>query len=211
MSLDWVRMSFNEINTTWSDGGILMLPLFVLAVYIYYTALKLFTRLHTHAIVRCKVLDMSDSEITGNLLGHLKGIRHLIWMDAPTIQGIQRHFDAVRNAHLPVINRRIRFLSITITIGPLMGLLGTVMGMLSTFNGMVAANGSKFENIVRGVSEALITTQTGLIISIPAFILLAFIVQKRAVLAYSISRLEQYNTCLFLRSEGCVQTKGSYS
>jgi len=89
-----------------------------------------------------------------------------------------------------------------ITIGPLVGLLGTVTGMLSTFDGMIAGQGEKFQNVVHGISEALITTQTGLIISIPAMSILSVIIQRRNRLRRSIARLERYNTCQVLKL-GC--------
>lgn len=193
---------FNEASATWISGGWLMLPLLFLAVFIYYTALELLIRLNTHFIIRCNVYCMSDSEITRYLLNRLQEVKQLLLANARNPQEVKRHFVEVRNEYLPVVNRRIRFLSIIITAGPLVGLLGTVTGMLSTFSGMVQADGSKFNNVVGGISEALITTQTGLIISIPALIILALIIQKRNLLEHSIVRLERYNTCLSLREVG---------
>ncbi len=109
---------------------------------------------------------------------------------------MRRHFKQVRQEYLPVINRRIRFLAIIITAGPLVGLLGTVTGMLVTFSGMVGAQGTKFDNMIEGISEALITTQTGLLISIPALVVLSFIIQRRNQLERCIARLEYYNVTL---------------
>ena len=71
-----------------------------------------------------------------------------------------------------VIKRRITFAFILISTAPLIGLLGTVTGMTSTFDGM-AKNSSmtQVDVISKGISEALITTQTGLVICIPSFII----------------------------------------
>ena len=71
-----------------------------------------------------------------------------------------------------VIKRRITFAFILISTAPLIGLLGTVTGMTSTFDGM-ARNSSmtQVDVISKGISEALITTQTGLVICIPSFII----------------------------------------
>jgi len=49
---------------------------------------------------------------------------------------------------------------------PLLGLLGTVRGMVATFNG-VAAAGQAAEHVAAGISQALITTQVGLVVAIP--------------------------------------------
>jgi hypothetical protein len=48
----------------------------------------------------------------------------------------------------------------------------------------------------------LITTQGGLIISIPAFVLLSFIIQRRNQLERCLSRLEQYNIRIAMRRDG---------
>ena len=92
----------------------------------------------------------------------------------------------------------VGFTKALVALAPLLGLLGTVTGMLSTFSGM-SADGRAFNLIVEGISEALITTQTGLMIAIPALVVLSFIGQHRRRLMQSISRLERYNTQLVLR------------
>ncbi len=62
-----------------------------------------------------------------------------------------------------------------IAAAPLMGLLGTVTGMVSTFQSLIDRTGQKsMEGLADGISIALVTTETGLAIAIPAVILLHF-------------------------------------
>jgi len=68
------------------------------------------------------------------------------------------------------LRRRFDFAFILIGVAPLVGLLGTVSGMFATFDGMAAGSAAPLGAVSRGVSEALITTQAGLIIAVPAFI-----------------------------------------
>lgn len=186
----------------WKSGGWLMLPLLLLTVFIYATALNLFLQVHFHFLLRGNVHRRNANEIASGKDANLSKARQLICSDTLNADDIRRHFEAVRNEYLPYIERRIRFLGIIITAGPLIGLLGTVTGMLSTFTGMIDAFGDRFGSIVSGTSEALITTQTGLIISIPAMVILSLIVQRRNTLVLAIARLERYNVRLALRS-GC--------
>jgi len=91
-----------------------------------------------------------------------------IAMNLVSIASLSRHAPAQARAR---ISRRIDFCFVLIGAAPLVGLLGTVSGMLTTFSGLAArTTAAPMENISRGISEALITTQTGLIIAVPTFI-----------------------------------------
>lgn len=63
--------------------------------------------------------------------------------------------------------RHLDYLSATVTIAPLLGLLGTVVGMIHTFG--VLDNGAGAAAVTGGVGEALIATATGLCVAIVAF------------------------------------------
>ncbi|MFQ3271448.1 MAG: biopolymer transport protein ExbB [Lentimonas sp.] len=185
-----------EALRVWTAGGWLMVPLLGLAVFMYYTALDLYLRLRMHFLLRSQVYKLSDEALKSELSDKLTLLKRLLLPEAKSTLEVRRHFKQVRQEYLPIINRRIRFLAIIITTGPLVGLLGTVTGMLVTFNGMVGAHGTKFDNMIEGISEALITTQTGLLISIPALVVLSFIIQRRNQLERCIARLEYYNVTL---------------
>lgn len=80
-------------------------------------------------------------------------------------------FEELNQSLFDPLDRRIKFAFVLISAAPLLGLLGTVTGMLLTFSGLSrAAANAPVDVISRGVSEALITTQTGLIIGVPTFI-----------------------------------------
>ena len=64
---------------------------------------------------------------------------------------------------------RINFLSVFATIAPMLGLLGTVMGMVNVF-GKVASQAAlgNPEALAGGINMALLTTEYGLLVGIPA-------------------------------------------
>ena len=194
-----VLQSFlKEAYLIWGSGGWLMVPLFCLAVFIYYTALDLFLRLNFHFLVRGRIHRLDDDQIKQGKSRSLIKARDLLKPQAADVEEVHRHFQEIRSEYLPIVTRRAKFLGILIGASPLMGLLGTVTGMLSTFSGM-ASDGRAFNLIVEGISESLITTQTGLMIAIPALVVLSFISQHRRRLMQAIARLERYNTRLTLR------------
>ena len=54
-----------------------------------------------------------------------------------------------------------------LSTAPLFGLLGTILGMIHTFSWMSAGQLSADRGIAEGLSEALVSTQIGLLILIP--------------------------------------------
>ena len=66
-----------------------------------------------------------------------------------------------------------RLLNALGTIGvlaPLMGLLGTIMGMIRAFDAIARAGAGDPALVANGISEALITTASGLIVAIPTIV-----------------------------------------
>ncbi len=78
----------------------------------------------------------------------------------------------------PALERGIPFLALTAAAAPLLGLLGTVTGMINTFNVITVFGTGDPKTLAGGISEALITTEFGLIVAIPALLLHAVLSRK---------------------------------
>lgn len=78
-------------------------------------------------------------------------------------------FEELRTREITPFERDLRVMKICVSAAPLLGLLGTVTGMLATFAALASgAGGDKtMAMIADGISEALITTETGLVIALP--------------------------------------------
>ncbi len=73
------------------------------------------------------------------------------------------------------LRKHLRIFSGASNLGPLLGLLGTVLGMIEAFNEISGANAmGRPEMLAGGISEALITTASGLIVAIPAYLAYMF-------------------------------------
>jgi biopolymer transport protein ExbB/TolQ len=59
-------------------------------------------------------------------------------------------------------------LATAVSGAPFLGLLGTVWGVMDTFSGVAMAGSANLQAMAPGVSGALITTVTGLLVAIPA-------------------------------------------
>jgi biopolymer transport protein ExbB len=83
----------------------------------------------------------------------------------------------------------VQYLQVVASISPMVGLLGTVSGMVKAFRNIAAQGLGKPELLANNISEALITTATGLLIAIPA--LMAYFYFKNKYLAASSGIYEQ--------------------
>jgi biopolymer transport protein ExbB len=70
------------------------------------------------------------------------------------------------------------FVAICATSAPLLGLLGTVTGIMNTFSLMTVFGTGDPKTLSSGISEALITTEYGLIVAIPSLLLHAFLSRR---------------------------------
>ena len=68
------------------------------------------------------------------------------------------------------LERDLVWVSSVTTIAPLVGFLGTVSGMINAFEAIANSDQVNAKLVASGISEALITTATGLVIAIPATI-----------------------------------------
>ena len=117
--------------------------------------------------------------VVGISVWTLLGIRFFAWMDARRINSEILWKRIEQSAGWDVASLRLRrqlyindsLIHTLVAVAPLLGLLGTVSGMMVTFDGLSTMSFfSQQGGIAGGISEALLTTQAGLIIAVPAFI-----------------------------------------
>lgn len=75
---------------------------------------------------------------------------------------------AVMLEEIPRVEKRLSTLKSLGALAPLLGLLGTVTGMISLFDVITAVGTGDPKLLAGGISEALVTTEFGLIVAIPA-------------------------------------------
>jgi len=91
------------------------------------------------------------------------------------------------------LDHRLAVVAVLAAIAPLLGLLGTVLGMVETFDVIAAFGTGNARAMAGGISVALITTQTGLLVAIPGLIMSNRLADKaahlRTILAENTTRL----------------------
>lgn len=73
------------------------------------------------------------------------------------------------------LGRRLPMIQVLASVAPLFGLLGTVTGMIATFEVMAISGTGDVRGMASGISEALVTTQCGLMVAIPGIIMAVYL------------------------------------
>ncbi len=179
----------DQAGFVWEKGGALMPALGLLAVYLYYLSFDLWLRLRA-------VIPSDLRAFPRERWGAFKGggrvdrILRYCLADHSDQRETQRRFEQVRTGETSFLNRRLRFLFVLATSAPLIGLLGTVAGMLRTFDGLSMQDSYKMDLVAGGISQALVTTQAGLLIAIPAIALIHLLNRRKKDWLQCINRLE---------------------
>ena len=149
----------NAIQQTLHEGGVTLYVLLALAVSIYAILFSVWRHLSS----------TRKTVIEGNWIAS---------GSSSSPRAARRIYAAFELDEMAWVERRLPFLAILVAAAPLLGLLGTVAGMLMTFSGMAAGNQAPIDTISTGISKALVTTQAGLAIAIPAAFLLALLKRR---------------------------------
>jgi biopolymer transport protein ExbB len=76
------------------------------------------------------------------------------------------------------LTRFLAKIAVLASIAPLLGLLGTVLGMIETFQVISLFGTGNAKAMASGISVALVTTQTGLLVAIPGLLLSGMLIRR---------------------------------
>jgi biopolymer transport protein ExbB len=99
--------------------------------------------------------------------------------------------EAVEDAGRHETARLFRYLGTLATvvgISPLLGLFGTVTGMINVFQTIAQTGCGQAAQLSGGISQALITTATGLLIAIPSLVAHNYFQEKAQVIVTDLER-----------------------
>jgi len=104
-------------------------------------------------------------------------------------------YDRAVDSSIRKITVKLIILTALTTAAPLVGLFGTVLGMIETFDGLAGYATDTGAVLASGISKALITTQAGLIISIPGIFGILFLAVSESNLK---AQMASYRTLINL-------------
>lgn len=80
---------------------------------------------------------------------------------------VEKAMETAGGIEASFLQRGLIWMATVANVAPLFGFLGTVSGMISAFDAIAAADRVSAKIVASGISEALITTEAGLLIAIP--------------------------------------------
>lgn len=183
-----------EFISLFKQGGLVMYPL----LFLSFVSLTIFFE----RLLFYRSIDISTQRMN-DLLTYIKeaDVEHITSMAAEkysdTLYLAQTYFECkleyqkkvqaletMVNVKSMGYNENLAFLSIIITLSPLLGLLGTILGIISSFKVFDLQTEASHFAITSGIGEALIATAFGLIVAMLALVLYG-------VLKYYIGRLNK--------------------
>ena len=172
------------------SGGWLMLPIILCSIAVVAICIERYLALNPEKIAPKYLLAdvwewIKSNQLDANKLRELKSSSPLGRILAAglsnTRQGRDIMKESVQEAASHVIHDLERYLNTLGTIAavaPLLGLLGTVIGMIKVFTAIMLEGSGNAGVLAGGISEALITTASGLSVAIPALIMHRFYLRK---------------------------------
>jgi biopolymer transport protein TolQ len=85
-----------------------------------------------------------------------------------SLESLSRSLARAATVEVTRLERRLSFLATTASVTPFVGLFGTVFGIMTAFDDIGRMGSANLAVVAPGISEALITTATGLVAAIPA-------------------------------------------
>jgi len=182
-------------------GGIMMYPLFlasVSALAIIINKLYVLSRAITNEReLMSKIKKLLNQKMVGQavaLCGKTKEpvasiLRAGLDQYGKGKKAMEDAFEAQASEEVPRLESYLPALATIAAVSTLMGFTGTVLGMIRAFDSIAAATATSPAIVASGISEALITTATGLLIAIPTLLFYRYFVHRVDRL---VSEIERY-------------------
>src|ERR1700712_3051623 len=163
-------------------GGFIMYPLYLLLAVAIFVFFERFIAIQKASKIEGNFMSMiRDNIMTGNLSAARtlarntnnpvariidKGIQRI----GKPIDAIEKSMENVGKLEMYNMEKNLSILSLIAGIAPMFGFLGTIVGMIQLFYGIASSGQFTLNDIAGGIYVKMITSGTGLIIGLLAYI-----------------------------------------
>ncbi len=171
-----------SIKALFGAGGFVMPPLFLCALLLWYGLGYRYWTLKSKRSM--SIYDMLDfySQNTHESPRSIveQAVQQGLAVRNRGVKNLRRYLDEFFYGYLKEIKRFSVITKTIVVVSPLLGLLGTVIGMIETFDSLGSMSlFAQSGGIAGGISQALISTQTGLAVAIPGMLIHSMLHKKQ--------------------------------
>jgi biopolymer transport protein ExbB len=121
----------------------------------------------------------SALEVTKNIKGPVASIfTQGLMRYSEGIEMVEKSIIAYGSVEMGKLERGLVWISLFISLAPMLGFMGTVIGMISAFDAIEAAGDISPQIVARGIKIALLTTVAGLIVGVILQLFYNYLVSK---------------------------------
>lgn len=169
------------INNLFAAGGVVMWPLLgfsILAIALIIERTVFWVRINRRQsrVIR----DVFSLYRKNNVVGAIEKLKQnadlpiariflaALELEQPTPEEFRLALESEAQAEIPLLKRFNTIFDTIISLSPLLGLLGTVLGLINSFASLNIGDlgGTQTTNVTSGISEALVSTASGLVVAI---------------------------------------------
>ena len=160
------------------QGGWIMLPLVITSVVLWtmiVDRLREFSVLGRGDLDRQEAIALVSGQSTSPVLNdqglRARLVREFLLERSGVVPLDRKILGQVSLQLQQTLDARLATIAVLAAVAPLLGLLGTVLGMIETFEVISVFGTGNSRAMASGISIALITTQTGLLVAIPGLLM----------------------------------------
>jgi len=176
-----------------ANGGFVMPPLLLCALALWFAIGWRWSTLNRGTAKSVRVL------VNNQLRGKPREARGIV--DTAVVKGselwrqqrdyLRERLDEAYGAYESEIKRYSMLITSIVTVAPLLGLLGTVIGMIETFDSLGDMTlFSQTGGIAGGIATALFTTQMGLIVAVPGYIIKSLLDRRERQIKHDLAQIK---------------------
>ncbi|QLE55770.1 MotA/TolQ/ExbB proton channel family protein [Nostoc sp. TCL26-01] len=170
-----------SIQNLFAAGGVVMWPLLgfsVLALALIVERVRFWLTINNRQ--RRVIREVLNLYQLNNVVGTIDKLRQnvdlplariflsALELEEPTPEEFRLALESEAQAEIPILKRFQNIFDTVIGLAPLLGLLGTVLGLITSFASLDIGDvgGTKTAGVTAGISEALVSTASGLVVAI---------------------------------------------
>lgn len=175
-----LEQTWQSLSDLIENGGAVMAAIFALSVFIYTLAFRAWMTSQTAAKPIGLVKDGRLAIDNLPQKDHYWSLFRKSFDCTEPNKPIRIHYLSTKKSKFQrTVSSQLSLLKTLAAAAPLLGLLGTLVGMIDTFDALSSSfSGDTATMVAGGISTALLTTNAGLIVAIPA-VIIAYLAKRK--------------------------------